>query len=716
MFKDSLRLFKNDCQQIIHNKFTLIIIIGLMLLPSFYAWFNIWALQDPYGNASNLPIAVLNEDKGTKVNGEAINVGDEIIANLHQNSELSWQFPKDRAEVDEKVNTGDYYGAIIIPTNFSSKLTGFTEDKYQKPKLEYIVNEKVNAIAPKMTEAGAEGIYSEVTSNFNTVIASVMLEIGNEIGLDLKAHQSELNTSLDDLNKLNNKLPNLVQELNKIEIAQSKITGINNQIPTIEDEFNQKQDKLISAINVAYTQIDDITINQQLVDKLIATEQKYNEFATKLNEINISQEDITKLNTEVNSLVSSAKDVNEKVNSLDANQISEAADKLTVISSKLNKIGLDDEAAALNSISSKLTSVSEVLITAQNKELNFNVDTAKISSAQQIIIQLSNEQLPTLNITNKIDVEGLKSSKQQVLEMLDKAKFAVSEIDSSILDDVSADLDLVTSKLDDLAYVRDNQVLPAVNKVDEITIALNEVRDSGDYDKLVSALSFDVDIVSDFLANPVEMETTRLYPVENYGMASTPFYTSLCLWVGGLLLASMLSFESHKLKISNRSIYLGRMYTFVTIGIVQALIVSLGDVYILGIIPSDFKLFILTNIFVAVVFDVILYTIVSVFGNIGKAIGIVILVLSISGGGGNFPIEVSGQFFNDIYPYLPFTYAVKIMRETIAGVYNPTLIMCIKYLSYYLIGSVLFGLIASGRIRNGFEYFDKKSKESGLLH
>ncbi len=175
MLKDSLRLFKSDCQQIIHNKFTLIIIIGLMLLPSFYAWFNIWALQDPYGNASNLPIAVLNEDKGTKVNGEAINVGDEIIASLHQNSELSWQFPKDRTEVDEKVNTGDYYGAIIIPTNFSSKLTGFTEGKYQKPKLEYIVNEKVNAIAPKMTEAGAEGIYSEVTSNFNTVIASLML-------------------------------------------------------------------------------------------------------------------------------------------------------------------------------------------------------------------------------------------------------------------------------------------------------------------------------------------------------------------------------------------------------------------------------------------------------------------------------------------------------------------------------------------------------------
>lgn len=559
--KSVLKIYKHDLKAIITNPATLIIIIGLIILPSMYAWFNIAALIDPYGNASNLPIAVYSNDQGTTVDGEEINVGSEVISNLHQNDDLSWQFPDSYQQLEDKVNTGDYYAAVVIPETFSEELKQAI-DTYQSPSIDYIVNEKVNAIAPKMTEAGAEGITAEINSNINGIVTKYLVESGNQLNDKVIESTGDYNSAVDSLNQVINNFP-------QIDQAFTNFDQVTNQVDdgiTVIDSFNQQ---LESDIN----QID------------------YTQTYTALNN----------LRTEVEN----------------QEPIDQAIDKV-------------EELEAMTST------------------FNIDVDTDDYSQLEAQINAFIYNKWP-----------GYKT---QIVNVRDK---------------------------------------------------LLEV--NNDYSDIAEYLQKDGNQASEFMANPVKLDTETLYPVANYGSASTPFYTTLCLWVGSLLMVSLLNVNS-EIKATNRQKYFGKLLLFLTIGILQALIVTAGNVLILDIsIAAPFMLMIF-DLLIVIVFVTIVFTLVYVFGNVGKALGIILLVLSISGGGGNFPIEVSGPFFNHVYPYLPFTYGVKLLREAGAGIYQPTVYECVFKLITMAIISLSFGLLCANKVKDYFDQFDLKSRENHVIH
>lgn len=128
----------------------------------------------------------------------------------------------------------------------------------------------------------------------------------------------------------------------------------------------------------------------------------------------------------------------------------------------------------------------------------------------------------------------------------------------------------------------------------------------------------------------------------------TPFYTVLSIWVGCLLLISLLSVDIHNhTQYSIRAIYFGRLLTFATFSFIQTLIITIGDIVILdGSISSPYY-FIPFGLFISLVFVTVVYTLVSVFGNVGKALAIVMLVLQIAGSGGTYPVELLPGFFSN---------------------------------------------------------------------
>jgi YhgE/Pip-like protein len=205
----------------------------------------------------------------------------------------------------------------------------------------------------------------------------------------------------------------------------------------------------------------------------------------------------------------------------------------------------------------------------------------------------------------------------------------------------------------------------------------------------------------------------KLYPIKNYGSGMTPFYTVLALWVGLLLLSSLLSAEVHG-EYKPFQIYFGRGLTFGTISIIQSLIVSMGDIYILGVSPKNPVLLILGSVFISVVFTSIIYSLVSIFGNIGKALGIVLLVVQLAGSGGTFPIQVTPKFFQIVNPYLPFTYAISILREAIGGVYQPVLTKDIIVLCIYIVIFLVLALLLKRPLNKLFEGFTNKFASSRL--
>lgn len=577
--KNVLRVYKYDIIAAFKNKFVLVILIGLMIIPSLYAWFNIGALIDPYANASNLPIGVYSEDKGAKYDNETINVGDEVVSNLKDNEDLSWQFAKSKDELSTKVDNGEYYGAIVIPETFSSELIDAI-DTYKSPSINYIVNEKVNAIAPKMTEAGAEAIQLSINSEITGALTEYIVSAGNDIA-------DEVNNNEDEYYKVSDEIDNLVNNFTNIDSSLSTISSYKDQTIEFLNELEADGDLAESKIN----SIDYSTVYSRL-DELKADAEVINQ--------------------------------NEAI----------------------QEAGLTDQ-VDMNAIIDDLISDVE---TVESKTENFNVD-------------IDTSSLQTMGT----ELDDFKNNKWPVY------KQQISNVQT----------ELTNLKLD--------------------------------YQSIEEYLLKDSSSASSFMESPVELETTRLYPVDNYGSASMPFYTTLCLWVGSLLLASLLSFES-KLEVSNIEQYFGKLLTFLTISIPAAVIVTLGDMTLLDISIASPKYLLLYDLLIVVVFTTIVYTLVYVFGNIGKALGIVILVLSISGGGGNFPIEVSGEFFQTINPYLPFTYGVKLLREATAGINIETAVECIKVLIGMQLISLVFGVFGSKFIKNYFDKFDAKCRESGLVH
>ncbi len=558
--KMAVKIFIKDLKSIVTNPAILTIIVGLIILPSMYAWFNIGALIDPYGNASNLPIGIISSDQGAKVDKQDVNVGNLIIEDIETNEELNWQFPSSLDSATDSVNTGEYYALIIIPSDFSQKLVDAI-DTYKSPTIDYIVNEKVNAIAPKMTEAGAEGIINAINSSINGVVTETLVDYSNELNSAITEQENDYQQLVDKVGNLVANFTNVSNSLYALDQTQAEVENLLTRVDSIDHEV----DLYISNIDI--TNIEQLAseVDEPIIDDLIV-------------------------------------DINEMINQLQQS-------------------------------------------------------------------------------SSEISVEGEKQTANNISNELDKF------------------INITWPNIQ-------NQIL-SVNQL------LNDLK--VDYDGIAEYLTKDGDKAKAFMESPVNLNEEKLYPVANYGSASMPFYTTLCLWVGSLLMASLLSFHT-ELETTKNSEYFGKLMLFLIIGMLQAVIVAFGDILLLDITIVSPAALLLYSIFLSIIFTTIIFSIVYVFGNIGKAICIVILVLSISGGGGNFPIEVSGQFYNNIYPWLPFTYGVKLLREAGAGIYQPTVTFCLTRLSLFGIASLSLGVIFTNTIKPIFDKFEAKSRDSGVIH
>ena len=299
-------------------------------------------------------------------------------------------------------------------------------------------------------------------------------------------------------------------------------------------------------------------------------------------------------------------------------------------------------------------------------------------------------------------------SAKGALEILQRAQDKLPQVEE-ILTTVSA---LCNKGNEGIKYAKDN--LPRAEEiVNEVTSKVAKIKDSSDLKDLLKLIANNVEERSNYLTSPVELEENSLYPMRNYGTAMTPFYSVLALWVGMTLLVSMFSVEAHG-EYNHMEVYFGKLLLFLTIGMTQALIVSLGDLYLLKIYCVNPALFVTGILFTSVVFVAIVYSLVSVFGNVGKVTAIILLVLQVAGSGGTFPIQLTPKFFQIINPFLPFTYAISFAREAIGGVVQSVLVKDIVIMLIYIVVSILISIFLKKPINNLLSGFTKKFHESGL--
>ncbi|HDR7656156.1 MULTISPECIES: YhgE/Pip domain-containing protein [Bacillus] len=980
--KQIWRIYKTDLRNVAKHWAAIVIVLGLMILPSLYAWFNIKASWDPYGNTKGIQIAVSNQDVGSNLRGKDINIGKEIVDSLKKDKNFGWKF------VDEKqaiygVERGDYSASITIPKDFSEKIATVLNENPQKPEIDYYVNEKVNAIAPKITAKGASGLTEEISKNFVKTANGEIFEIFNDLGIDLEtnlpsiekvkdlvfkleAQFPEMNTlmdkALDDATRAEDVVKVAQKELPVVESvindgqealgnldkffarndetlnrapetiknnltvmkqgldAAAKITDyLKNpafdfnltlpdpaqlpelpvvnipQIPeipalpqvngegykNIANNINQTVNNVFNSTRVGTAYVKSVMDGLQnkgvdpavaqknvqdaskllqeridsvsyLIDFFTAFKEKASTdfgkqfFGNRVESLTVLKNSMVDANNRVKhvgDLISSGQEVKQDVRDA-VNQKLDAVNNLVNQAEKdYNATFVADFEKAVSTAEQLKTKAENVKEDAQQLRGNLNQDINKANEAlnngrekydkavndygriktelekaredlsnkgvngldsTKVALNdlngqfkaswnLVNDMIPVLESTNKVlaDVNSdknlngtiaklnkAKDGLQKGMDLTDKGIDAINkgqkpaadviESINEVSKNVSAQLGDILAKYDseitpnfNAAIARTKEMskntsqilkeadkkLPDVKKLLEdsskglvdgrkkladikaempetekkIKDLANKIRDfesEEDIKDIIRLLKNDVEKQSDYFANPVNLKENKLFAMPNYGSAMSPFYTVLALWVGALLMVSLLTVEVHEEGANYKSheIYFGRLLTFLTIGLSQAFIVSMGDIFLLGTYVVDKFWFVLFSLFIGGVFVCIVYSLVSIFGNVGKSMAIILLVLQVAGSGGTFPIQMTPPFFQAIYPFLPFTYAISAIRETVGGMLWDIVTRDLLVLSAFVVVMIVAALLLKTPINKSSEKFVENAKGSKIIH
>ncbi|NFM47025.1 YhgE/Pip domain-containing protein [Clostridium botulinum] len=717
--KNIFKIYKRDLQNIITNWVAIVVMLGLMILPSLYAWFNIKSSWDPYSNTKSISVAVVNKDKAAFFKGQSINVGEELVNKLKINKNIGWKFV-DEKEAEKGVKYGKYYASIMIPEDFSYKILSITRDKQEKPTLIYSVNEKSNAVAPKITSKGVTTIQSEVTKTFVKTVNGIIFEMFNKLGIELEKGKPKLKDLMNMIFYVNDKIPEINASIDKLEkgaiTLEEFIEKINKDIPLIKDTINRALsagDKTKLFLSKSKEGINNVApyIKQDLI---IAR----------------------KINSTAEVLIEEGVDLIGKNSSKARENLLSSKDKLANVKEILNSIlelidiiNKDKKNIIMNDFENKIKDMKERV---NNKIENINTVISSIDRGEKVSVEALNRLNNKANGIDSILEKTIEDFNPKIVPAINNVLndlIVVADNTIQLLKNANENLPGATELLDKgytgaekgikgIKILKSN--LPSIEKsIGEVSNKLKTLDDDERLNEIIKLMKSNAKIESDFISNPVEIKENRIYPIPNYGSAMAPFFTTLSLWVGALILVSILSVEvkdikgAKKLKVYEK--YFGRYFTFMTIAIFQALIVSLGDIYLLKVYVSNKSIFILFSIFISIIFSMIIYTLVSVFGNVGKALGVILLVLQISASGGTFPIEVTPGFFQRINPLLPFTYAVSGMREAVGGVIEGILLRDIIILLIYFTLSILVALLLKKKLEKINKNFVKKFKESGLV-
>lgn len=716
--KNIFYIFFRDVRSIVKNWALLIIILGLVFLPSLYAWFNILASWDPYGNTGNISVAVVNQDQGAVFRGRSLKIGDEIIASLRKNKHIGWVFT-DESNALRGVNHGDFYASILIPADFSKNISSFLTEIPQKAEIDYTVNEKINAIAPKITAKGASGIVEQVRKNFIQTANGTIFSIFNEIGIELEQERPTIEKVSNLILKLEGMMPeihNVVVELVKdMSIANRLITNAQSNLAMIADEVNGYKE-FINRLGTWLDKGSDVLSNTAgphmktnlilLRDISAGTKQLSDSMMDPAIDPAVVNTAIDRSIRHISNgilVTQTLSELLERMNGI----IGENRLQYAVNRSKELNTNLTKQLSMLNQIKDRVGRGEEF-----SGELAASLNglaTRSETILDDLISRFDSEILPKI----QDGFDRVKSSSDKAAKILQSVSQDIPEV-QKILGDAERGVTVGNRELHDI-----QRKLPAIeSKIKDLANVIRKLEKEGTLNELIDLLKNNAEREGQFFAEPVTLKEHKLFPIPNYGSAMSPFFTTLSLWVGALLLVSLLSVEVHddQKMFKAYQVYLGRYLTFLVLAVLQSLSISLGDLFILKTYVTDKIWFILFAMLLSSIFMLIVYTFVSVFGNVGKAMAIVLLVLQLAGSGGTFPIQVTPPFFQVIYPLLPFTYAISLMREAAGGILWDIVRHDLLYLSGFVTIMLLLGLTLKDLVNRSTAKFVKKAKEGKLIH
>ncbi|MBI5679635.1 MAG: YhgE/Pip domain-containing protein [Methanobacterium sp.] len=635
MIKNAFEIFKNDIKAVKNNSVVIFALLVLISIHALYTCLTIQSTWDPYSQTSNIKIAVVNEDSGYDLNGTHYNVGDLLIEELKNNTNFNWQFVN-KEEALNGVKNGKYYAALIIPGNFSQDLLSISTPNPHQAQIEYVTNDKLSPITPRMTEAGADAIQVKINSIIIKTIDGLIFGKIKDLGTLAKENKAQFIKTKAFVNTLNGKLNDIDA---KIAEANSMMSTVNNIWPKISASLPQIQ---------SYS--NDI---RQSYDSLYV-----------------------QIKADPNNALITVQGMESKV-------------QQAIVS-------LEYQHAVLTSLYDS-TGDPKLLPIIKKIENNIYQANKVLTLLKEIEADINNNENPMAKLTQ---LKTLIDEMDNSINLLAANKGTINQK----ISEASAGLGLVNSKW------------PLIRKTIPMAAdKLNSINEE-DIDKLSTFSNLDLDAVNNYFQSPVEIQKEHIYPIDKYGSALAPFYMAISLWIGGIMAIALLSMRvKSKKNYKSRTVYMGRMGLFLIISASQALLVALG-VLLLDIQVSSTLLIILTALFIGLCFMIIVYSLTSAFGNAGKLLSVILLVVQITASGGTFPVELLSPAFQAIHPYLPLTYAIAALREVVAGVLWSNYLYCMGILGLFPILTFILTLLIKGKIDERANWTEEKLKESGLFN
>ena len=699
--KKIIEIFLDDLNRIKKSKMAIVILIGLLFIPGIYAWLNIDSNWNPYDNTGNIPVAVVNKDSGATIFGETINIGNELESSLKSNTGMKWVFT-DYKDAKNGTDKGKYYGAIVIPENFSqSVLTIMDNNDIKKPEFDFYINNKKNAIAPIIVNKAVGTIQTNLNQSFvNTIICKIVEKTEN---IDLITKSVE--TTNDLTNKLND-TKNKIEQLRAIINTTSNVTdSTKNSLSSVKAIIPN----ISNSISETAKGLEEMKKNAQTFDS--AYETMENDLVSLLDQVN------SNINTSL-TLIN---------NSNASNNIDNIYNHLDIASNNLKS--LDSTLSAINSII-KLNSIQE--LDNKIKDAISKIDTLKniFSDAKKASENISEykSQINTLHI----DAGNLRTIfnsnvKKELKRVFNETSDTLNNISSkfsnsdSLFNNINTSLDNIISALESGKELNNNIdiVLKGYeDDLDKLILIMSDVKHGELYNSLVSLLSNKPTEVADFISSPINTNKHDLYEIDSYGSKMTPFYSILACWVGCTILTALLKITVKKSKVTEGAkdyeIFFGRYLLFAVLAMIQGLVIGIGDI-ILKVQTINPILFLLTLMLSSVVFVLIIYSLAIAFGKIGQALAIVIMVMQVAGSGGTFPIELLPRAFQVLQPFMPFYPAMNAVRETIGGFYKLDYLVYILILLCHIIIPLILGLVVSKFTNKIKEKLEKEIEKTDIL-
>ena len=731
--KNILQIFLRDIRKIKGNTIAMIMMIGILVVPTLYAWFNIGGSWDPYENTSGIKIAVASDDAGYQGDLLAIdiNLGDKILTYFHENDEMDWVFT-DSEEAIEGAKSGKYYAAIVVPESFSEDMmTLFSTGKDLKnPELQYYANGKKNAIASIVTEKRADAVQGEVSEKFVKAISKAALEaMKTVVNVADEADQSDIVDNLiHNLEDISSDLTAAAGTISAFESMASATQTMLDSTSTFLKDTQTRSDgdldslgELEGTVNELKYSLDGAT--SRLNDALESSAALYQEMAKAVRQgiqAAATSDDVAQLKTSLG-------DISTKLDTV-ITGYSSAADQLDAANASLAQQGLDvglgDVIADLRTTVTLMQTLKTGLGDAMTSVGTLTTDAA---AAQKELDGILAKLADNAASVQKDYEEHVKKDLQDLASSVGNADAKVTTLLNSMDEGLNGVYKLSDSTESDLAKLQKTLKTSrgllerGAEDLTDLADRLRSEKDRDSLDTMDSLLNEDLDVVGSFISTPVELTTEHVYEVENYGSAMAPFYTTLAIWVGGVVMAAMLKAGVKEKEligltnVKNYQKYLGRYLLFLILGLLQATLICLGDLYFLGIQCKSPLLFLLAGWVTSLVYVNLIYTLCVSFGDIGKAVSVILMVLQVAGTGGNFPIELAPAFFQKLYNALPFVYSMNAMRETVAGFYGNYYWNQLGTLLLYLIPSLVLGLILRMPIIRWNEHFEEKLESTKLF-